>query len=177
MSYNGIQPWRAAVLAALLVLPWLAHGQTKAIPRMEAIQRRDDVYLFVEGSLGVAWTVDGYGTGVNAVTQAITIRHNRPLTISFEGFDDLHKEDLFTTGTQSVPMWLQFRASTGNALLTETPLIRAEAQNGPLAYGHVFLPTDTGGQFRLEMLRTISIDAGVGAGYYRNDGRITISRF
>lgn len=177
MSYNGNQPWRAAVLAALLALPWLALAQTKAIPRMESIQRREDVYLYVEGSLGVAWTVDGYGAGVNAVTQAITIRHNRALTISFEGFDDLHKEDLFTTGTQSVPMWLQFRATTNSATLTETPLIRAEAQNGPLGYGHVFAPTDTGGQFRLEMLRTISVDPGVGAGYYRNDGRITISRF
>ncbi len=136
-------------------------------------------YLYITGNLGAAWTVDGWGKGVDTQINSIKFYHNETLTLVCAGFDNPSKIKGTQTGAQAVTLNGQFALyndQTGSSLFDSGMLPIAKLNGMFTASGPNFQVAQTGGLMRLDLGRQIVIDPTVGPGVYENVGTITVVR-
>ena len=136
-------------------------------------------YLYITGNLGAAWTVDGWGKGVDSQVSAIKFYHNETLTLVCAGFDNTAKIKGTATGAQAVTLngqFALFNDQSGSSLYDSGMLPIAKLNSLFTASGPNFQVAQTGGIMRLQLGRQIVIDPTVGPGVYENVGTITVVR-
>ncbi len=147
------------------------------------LKARTDVtvnpYLYITGNLGAAWTVDGWGKGIDSQVNSIKFYHNETLTLVCAGFDNPSKIQGTKTGAQAVTLNGQFALfnDQSGASLYDSGMLPIAKLNGLFtASGPNFQVAQTGGIMRLDLGRQIVIDPTVGPGVYENVGTITVVR-
>lgn len=140
-------------------------------------------FLYVQGSFGGQWTVDGFGSsGSNIESTVITIQHNETLGLDFDGFGPLTKVSGSPTGatTMDWQLGINVRGGLSMALLPGSTggLVTPATVNatfGPAS--PLYAPAVTGGVLRIEIQRKLIVAADNTPGRYQNDGSLTLYRY
>ena len=136
-------------------------------------------YLYITGNLGAAWTVNGWGKGINTETNTIRLYHNETLTLVCAGFNNPAKISGTKSGAQSITLngqFALFNDQNGNKLF-DSGMLPIQKLNGLFtSSGPNFQVAQTGGLMRLQLGRQVVIDPTVGPGKYENIGTITVVR-
>ncbi len=136
-------------------------------------------YLFIHGTLGTAWEVEGWGNGLDGKIDQLYFYHNETLALDFRFWDNLQKVSGTTTGTYTVPMKVRAAGFNGttNGLLYDSGLVPAPDINLFMEAAFPLFPSlATDGFLRLDLTREVTLDPGHGPGSYRNDGQIVVVR-
>lgn len=140
-------------------------------------------FLYVQGSFGGQWTVDGFGaSGSNIESTVITIQHNETLGLDFDGFGPLTKVSGSPSGatTMDWQLGINVRGGLSVALLPGStgglvPPATVNAAFGPAS--PLYAPAVTGGVLRIEIQRKLIVAADNTPGRYQNDGSLTLYRY
>ncbi|MCW5943585.1 MAG: hypothetical protein KIS66_15240 [Fimbriimonadaceae bacterium] len=140
-------------------------------------------FLYLQGSLGGQWTVDGFGaSGSNVESSVITIQHNETLGLDFDGFGPLTKVSGSPTGATTMDWQLGINVRGGlsmallpgstGGLVTPATVNTMFTPSSPL-----YAPAVTGGVLRIEIQRKLLVAADNTPGRYQNDGSLTLYRY
>jgi hypothetical protein len=136
-------------------------------------------YLYIKGNLGAEWTVDGWGSGVDARSEDIKFYHNEGLTLSFSDFANPAKVSGGASGDQAIALkgQLAFSNDASGASLFDSGLVDIANLNSMMTpAGPNFDVASSGGVLKLSFTRRIAITPAVGPGVYENTGTITVIR-
>jgi hypothetical protein len=155
------------------------YSAAKSVDLKAATKVTVNAYLYIYGSMGAEWVVDGWGAGVDAQTESIKFFHNETLTLDFEDFDNPGKVSGTNTGAQAVDLEarLEFLNDATNKALFDSSFVEARKLNSMFnPSGPNFEVSGTGGVLRLQFTRRITVSPEVGPGVYENVGTIKIIR-
>jgi hypothetical protein len=136
-------------------------------------------YLYITGSLGASWVVDGWGRGTNTKVNTIKFFHTETLTLVCDDFDNPEKITGSETGAQSIALRGQFALFNdfSGARIFDSGMVPINSLNAMFRpSGPNFQVAQTNGVLRLQFGRQIIITPTVGPGVYENVGKITVVR-